>query len=49
MDSQNNLNILESILFSCGEPVEIERIAEVMESEDAEDGYQIEPMFEYFD
>lgn len=31
MDSHNNLNILESILFSCGEPIEIERIAQVME------------------
>ena len=31
MDSLNNLNILESILFSCGEPIEIERIAQVME------------------
>ena len=31
MDSQSNLNILESILFSCGEPIEIERIAQVME------------------
>lgn len=35
MDSNNNLNILESLLFACGEPVEIERLAEVMELDES--------------
>ena len=35
MNKNNNLNILESILFACGEPVEIERIAEVMELDES--------------
>ena len=35
MEINNNLNILESILFACGEPVEIERIAEVMELDES--------------
>ena len=35
MDSNNNLNILEALLFACGEPVEIERLAEVMELDES--------------
>lgn len=35
MEPSNNLNILESILFACGEPVEIERLAEVMELDES--------------
>lgn len=35
MDEKNNLNILESLLFACGEPVEIERLAEVMELDES--------------
>ncbi len=35
METNNNLNILESILFACGEPVEIERLAEVMELDES--------------
>lgn len=35
MESNNNLNILESLLFACGEPVEIERLAEVMELDES--------------
>lgn len=35
MSELNNVNILEALLFSCGEPVEIERIAEVMEIDES--------------
>lgn len=35
MTDTNNINILEALLFSCGEPVEIERIAEVMELDES--------------
>ena len=35
MGEMNNINILEALLFSCGEPVEIERIAEVMELDES--------------
>lgn len=35
MESNNNLNILEAILFACGEPIEIERLAEVMDLDES--------------
>ena len=35
METNNNLNILESLLFACGEPVEIERLAEVMDLDES--------------
>ncbi len=35
MSELNNVNILEALLFACGEPVEIERIAEVMELDES--------------
>ena len=35
MTDTNNINILEALLFSCGEPVEIERIADVMELDES--------------
>lgn len=35
MDSLNNLNILEALLFACGEPIEAERLAEVMEIDES--------------
>lgn len=35
MDSLNNLNILEALLFACGEPIEVERLAQVMELDES--------------